>query len=392
MKPSSPWGSTAIVGIGATEFSKNSGRSEMQLAVEAVTAALEDAGLDPQEVDGMSTFTMENNPENEILRLIGGRQLKFFSRTHFGGGAACAGILQAVLAIHAGICNTVVVYRALNERSGFRFGSGKLATGDPNSYETAHYGWYMPFGLMTPAAWTAMYARRYMHEYNLCSEDLGRISVAARDFAATNPTAWFYKRPITLADHQASRWIAEPLRLLDCCQESDGAVAVVLSSTDRAQQLRHPPAVVRAAAQGATSDSQMMTSYYRDTITDLPEMALIAQQMYQAADMTAEDIQLAILYDHFTFFVLPQLEAFSFCPPGEAGQFVRDGHIARGGRLPVNTHGGQIGEAYIHGLNGVAEAVRQLRGSAANQIPGVRNVLVTAGSGVPTSGLIVAAA
>ena len=379
---------TAVVGLGATEFSKDSGRTEIQLAVEAVKAALDDAGIHPAEIDGMCSYTMDNNPEIEIFRLLGGKELKYFSRVHYGGGAACGSVMQAAMAVATGVCKVAVVYRAMNERSGFRFGQGGLISTDPNSFETTHFNWYFPYGLQTPASWVAMCAQRYMHEYGATTEDFGRVSVAGRDFAATNPKAWFYGQPITLQDHQNSRWIAEPLRLLDCCQESDGAVAMVITSTERARDLKQKPVLIKGAAQGAMDDPQLMTSFYRDSLTNLPEMGLVARQLYAMADVTAEDMQTAVIYDHFTPYVLSQLEEFGFCGRGEAKDFIRDGHINRGGKLPINTHGGQLGEAYIHGLNGVAEGVRQVRGSAANQVDNVEHALVTAGAGVPTSGLI----
>ena len=184
----------------------------------------------------------------------------------------------------------------------------------------------------------------------------------------------------------------KPLHLLDCCQESDGAVAMVITSVERSRDLKGKPVIVKAAAQGISDGQQIMTSLYRDDITGLPEMGLVARQLWQQSGLTPTDIQTAVIYDHFTPFVLQQLEEFGFCPRGEAKDFVRAGHHARGGRLPINTHGGQLGEAYIHGMNGIAEGVRQVRGSAVNQVAGVQNVLVTAGTGVPTSGLILGAA
>ena len=380
-------GRAAVVGIGATEFSKNSGRTEMRLAVEAVLAALSDAGIDPAEVDGLCTYSVDNNPEVEVFRNIGGRDLKFFSRTDYGGGAACAPLLHAAMAIHSGVCDVVVCYRAMNERSWYRFGTG-VGMAPSAMWKSTHYGWYNPHGLGTPAAQVAMSAMRYMHDHGATSEDFGRVSVAARDFAATNPAAFFYEQPITLEEHQASRWIVEPLHLFDCCQESDGGVALVMVSAERARDLRQKPAFVLGAAQGACDDQQIMTSYYRDTISDLPEMALVARQLYAMSGCGPQDMDMAILYDHFTPFVLPQLEAFGFCGRGEAKDFIRAGHHARGGRLPINTNGGQIGEAYIHGMNGIAEAVRQVRGSSVNQVEGTTHALVTAGTGVPTSGLI----
>ncbi len=378
----------AIAGIGATEFSKDSGRSEMRLAVEAVTAALEDAGLEPDDVDGYSVFSMDNNPAIEVNRHIGGGDLRFFSRVHYGGGAACATVLQAAMAVATGVANTVVCYRAMNERSMQRFGAGVQDRRPVPTAEGAHFGWVAPYGLLTPASWVAMSARRYMHEYGATSEDFGRVSVADRKHAATNPAAWFYEQPISLDDHQRSRWIIDPLRLLDCCQESDGAVAVVVTSAERARDLRQPPAMIRAAAQGASHEQQMMTGFYADEITGLPEMGLVAKQLYATAGLTPDDIQTAIIYDHFTPFVLIQLEEFGFCKKGEAKDFIRDGNIELGGRLPINTHGGQLGEAYIHGMNGISEAVRQVRGTAVNPVKNIEHVVVTAGTGVPTSGLI----
>ena len=381
-------GRAAIVGLGATEFSKNSGRTEIRLAMEATLQALADAGIDPAEVDGFSSYSIDKVPEYEIARLLGANNVKFFSQVPHGGGAACAPVLHAAMAVATGIAKTVVVYRAMNERSWYRFGNGNYGFGASPIVENVNYGWYMPHGFHTPAAWVGMFAQRYMHAYGATSEDFGRVAVAARDFAATNPAAFFHGKPITLADHQASRWICEPLHLLDCCQESDGAVAMVITSSERARDLRQKPVVIKGAAQGLSDGQQIMTSYYRDDITGLPEMGLVARQLWQQSGLAPEDIQTAVIYDHFTPFVLPQLEAFGFAPRGEAKDFIRAGEHARGGRLPINTHGGQLGEAYIHGMNGIAEGVRQVRGSAVNQVAGVHNVLVTAGTGVPTSGLI----
>jgi acetyl-CoA acetyltransferase len=379
----------AVVGIGATEFSKSSGRSELQLAAECVRAAVEDAGLSPSDVDGLTTFTMETNSEINVARTAGLGDLTFFSKIGYGGGAACATIQQAAMAVATGVADVVVAYRALNERSGHRFGSGAVRT-EPTS-EGIAMGWVSAFGLMTPAAWVAMFAQRYMHEYGATSEDFGRVSVADRKHAATNPKAWFYGKPITLEEHQASRWIVEPLHLLDCCQETDGGQAIVVTSAERARNLPNPPAVIAGAAQGASRGQESMLSYYRDDIAGLPEMGLVADQLWAQSGLTPDDVQTAVIYDHFTPFVLQQLEEFGFCKEGEAKDFISDGAIELGGRLPLNPHGGQLGEAYLHGMNGIAEAVRQVRGTAVNQVPDVENVLVTAGTGVPTSGLVLSA-
>ncbi|MBB4904052.1 lipid-transfer protein [Actinophytocola algeriensis] len=381
----------AIVGIGATEFSKDSGRSELQLAAEAVKDALADAGLRPSDVDGLTTFTMDANAEVAVARELGIPSLSFFSRVGYGGGAACATVQQAAMAVATGMASVVVCYRAFNERSGSRFGRVQTAAATAPTSGGLDNSWHYPMGLGTPAASVAMFARRYMHTYGATSEDFGRVAVADRRHAATNPKAWFYNRPITLEDHQSSRWIAEPLRLLDCCQESDGAVALVVTSLERAADLPHPVARVAAAAQGSASDQFTMNSYYREDLTGLPEMGVVAEQLWRQSGLGPSDMSVAVLYDHFTPFVLVQLEELGFCPRGEARHFIADGALELDGRLPTNPHGGQLGEAYIHGMNGIAEAVRQLRGTAANQVSSAENVLVTAGTGVPTSALVLAA-
>jgi acetyl-CoA acetyltransferase len=380
--------SAAIVGIGATEFSKDSGRSELALAAECSRAALADAGLSPSDVDGMVTFSMDANAEIAVARELGVPSLSFFSRIPHGGGAACAIVQQAVLAVATGTASVVLCYRAFNERSGSRFGRVQAAAAAQASSMGIDNSWHYPMGLGTPAAAVAMFARRYMHEFGATSEDFGRVAVADRRAAATNPRAWFHERPITLADHQASRWIVEPLRLLDCCQESDGGVALVVTTMDRARDLPAVPAVVAAAAQGSGPDQFSMNSYYRPSIVGLPEMGLVARQLWARSGIGPDDVSVAVLYDHFTPFVLVQLEELGFCGRGEARDFIADGALELAGRLPLNPHGGQLGEAYIHGMNGIAEAVRQVRGTAANQVPAVSNVLVTAGTGVPTSGLV----
>ncbi|MFD9206832.1 lipid-transfer protein [Streptomyces sioyaensis] len=382
-RPDSLGGRAAIAGIGATEFSKDSGRSELKLAVEAVRAALDDAGLTPADVDGMVTFTMDTNPEITVAQAAGIGELSFFSRVHYGGGAACATVQQAALAVAAGLAEVVVCYRAFNERSGRRFGSG-VQQREPSA-EGAALGWNLPFGLLTPASWVAMAAQRYLHTYGLTPEAFGHVAVTDRRHAATNPAAYFHRQPITLADHAASRWIVEPLRLLDCCQETDGAQAIVVTSPERARTLLHPPALITAAAQGAGRAQEQMTSFYRDELTGLPETHVVARQLWRTSGLTPADIDVAILYDHFTPFVLMQLEEFGFCAPGEAADFVA------ADALPLNTHGGQLGEAYLHGMNGIAEAVRQLRGTSVNQAGTPAHVLVTAGTGVPTSGLVLGA-
>lgn len=287
----------AIVGIGATEFSKESGRSELQLAVEAVGHALRDCGIAPSEVDGLTTFTMDNNSEIAVARELGMGELRFFSRVNYGGGAACGTIQQAAMAVATGVADVVVAYRAFNERSGMRFGqvsSWANAQVNTNGLDNA---WSYPMGLSTPAGTVAMQARRYMHEYGATSEDFGRVAVADRRHAATNPEAFFFGKPITLEDHQASRMIVDPLHLLDCCQETDGGQAFVIVSAERAADLATTPAYISAAAQGSGTDQFVMTSYYRDDI-GIPEIGVVGRELWRQSGLAPDDMPMAILYDH----------------------------------------------------------------------------------------------
>jgi acetyl-CoA acetyltransferase len=382
---------TAIAGVGTTDFSSDSGRSELQLALEAIAAALEDAGLTPEDVDGMVTYTLDTSPEWEIARNMGTGPLTFFNRVPHGGGAACGTIAQAVMAVKSGAASTVVCYRAFNERSGRRFGIGPQDANTPTA-EMVHLGWHRPYGHLSAGSWVGMYARRYMAWYGATSADFGRVTVAMREWAATNPAARFFERPLTLEEHQASRWIAEPLRLLDCCLESDGGVAFVVTSLDRARDLRKPPVVIPSVGQISARGQERMTGYYlREDLTRLPEIEILSDQLWRESGRSRSDVDVAIIYDHFTPMVLMQLEALGFCEPGEAAAFVADGNLGPGGSLPTNPNGGQLGEAYIHGMNGIAEGVRQVRGESVNQVASVETALVTSGTGVPTSAMILAA-
>jgi acetyl-CoA acetyltransferase len=376
----------AIVGIGQTDFSKNSGRSEVQLAAECVKAAIADAGLRPEDVDGMTTFTLDTSDEIEVARCVGIGDLSFYSRVPHGGGAAVGIVHQAAMAVATGAANHVVGYRALNGRSGQRYSQG--VAGDIVTSDLIHWGWYMPFGLLTPASWVAMFTQRYMHETGCKSTDLAQVALSTRKHAVNNPAAFFHGRPLTLEEHQASRIICDPLRLYDCCQETDGGCAFVVTTPERARDLAQPGALIRGIAQGSADDQESMTSFYRPDIARLPEMELVARQMYAMSGLGPQDIEAAVIYDAFSSIVLFQLESFGLCAPGEAKDFVKDGALEVGGRLPCNTHGGQLSEAYIHGINGVNEGVRLVRGTSVNQPEKNDCVLVTAGVGVPTSAML----
>jgi acetyl-CoA acetyltransferase len=371
----------AIAGIGATEFSKESGRSELQLAAECSKAALDDAGIHPSEVDGMITFTIDNSDEIGLARCLGVKDLAYTTRIPGGGAGAVATIYQAMAMVNAGLCNTVLVWRAMNERSQYRFGQPHTQNLGPQAGNgTGSLLWCMPFGAQTPATWESLAAQRYMQQYGVTNEDLGRVAVAQRKYAATNPAAWFYGKPITLEEHQNSKWIVEPiLRLLDCCQESDGGVAIVITSLDRAKDLRQKPVRIVGACQSIPYNVEVISNYYHADLSMMPEAEGTAKRLYAQTGMKPSDMQAAMIYDAFTPQVLKQLEGFGFCKRGEAKDFIKSGGIDIDGILPVNTHGGLIGEAYIHGMNSVAEGVRQVRGTAVNQVKNVERVLVSSG-------------
>lgn len=373
----------AIAGIGATEFSKESGRSELQLAAECSKAACEDAGIDPRDIDGMITFTIDNSDEIGLARCLGVKDLAYTTRIPGGGAAAAGTIAQAMAMVNAGLCKNVLIWRAMNERSQYRFGQNPTnMQGYTGGHGTGSLLWCIPFGAMTPASWGALQAARYMHTHGITNADLAHVSVLERKYAATNPKAWFYGKPITVEDHQNSKWIQEPwLRLLDCCQESDGGVAILVTSLERAKDLRQKPVRITGACQSIPYNVEVISNYYHDDLTVMPEAMGTAKRLWAQTGLGPKDMQAAMLYEAFTPHLLMQLEAFGFCGKGEAAKFVKSGALELDGVIPTNTHGGLLGEAYIHGMNSMAEGVRQVRGTSVNQVTKrkVENVLVSSG-------------
>jgi acetyl-CoA acetyltransferase len=372
-----------IVGVGETEYSKSSGRSEMRLALEAITTACEDAGISPKEIDGIVRFSVDSNQIDEVARNLGLENVRFFPEVFFGGGAGCGTVQMAAMAVALGKAKYVACYRALNERSGFRY--GQMAAAMPMA---GHFQYSIPFGLMAPGSMVAMMAVRHMHLYGTEITDFGEVAVAFRHHANMNPRAMMHGRPLTMEDHANARMIAWPLRLFDYCQESDGATAVIVASPERAKDLKQKPVYIMAAEQGTGSWMEMMTSYQRENIADLEEYTRLAPHLWKEAEIGPEDIDCVQFYDAFTPLVIMQLESFGFCKLGEGGPFVRGGALRIDGKLPMNTSGGCLSEAYIHGVNQIAEAVRQVRGTSPVQVPNCKTVLVTSGSGIPTSALI----
>lgn len=379
----------AIAGIGLTEFSKDSGVSELTLAARCIVAACEDAGVDPSEIDGLVSYTLDSTDEIEVARAVGAGDLFFFSRINYGGGAAVGTVLQAAMAVATGQAETVVCWRAMNGRSGQRMGQG--VSGNIVSSDLIHWSWYMAYGMLTPGSWIALIANKYMDTYGVTREDLGRVAISQRRHALKNPRAFGYGKPLTMDEYLSSRMIADPLCLYDFCQETDGGCAILVTSTERARDLKQRPAIIRGVTQASTRGQEQMTSYYRSELTSLPEMEMAARRVYAMAELGPAEIDAACLYDAFTSEIIMQLESFGFCGRGEGKDLVRDGALDIDGRLPNNTHGGLLSEAYIHGMNNIAEGVRLVRGKSSNQPPkSVEHVLVSSGVGVPTGALILA--
>ena len=378
----------AIVGIGATEFSKDSGRSECQMACEAIKCAVEDAGLNIEDIDGLVKFAMDYTDEMHIVNALGIPNLSYFGECGWGGGASCATILHAATAVATGAANYVVCYRAMNERSGRRYGrvpGVEQVMISPND----HFGSIMPYGFATPPSWVAMFTTRYMHEFGATSEQLGWVAIVCREHACRNPRAMFYGRPLTMEDYHNARMIVEPLRLFDCCLDTDGAVAIVVTSTERAKDLKQTPAIILGATQGIATQGELMTSVYRPRISGIPESWYAAEELWRVSGVSPNDIDVAQFYDAFTPLIPMQLEEYDFCGVGEGAAFCEGGdRIRLGGDIPCNTSGGHLSEAYIHGMNLIAEGVRQIRGTSTSQVEDAELSLVTGGLGVPTSAIL----
>ena len=383
----------AIIGVGETEFSRNAGRSNLRLALEAITLALDDAGLTPRDVDAIVKMHANTDLfEIDIMRSLGIPNLRFFSEIPHGGGGSVGTVVHAAAAIAAGQADVVVCFRSIRRslRPGGRSRAGRYVE-DGMQYR-------IPVGLVTPAQWVAMFARRYLHDFNLTTEAFGLCAVQIRNNGAINPHAMQYGRTVSLEDHERSRWITEPLRLLDCCLETDGGSAVVVVSAEKARELaasgrsKRPPVFISGASQGTGSRTESMTSYQRDSMSVLEEAEETARGAYRVAEMEPGDIETLQLYDHFTPMVLMSLEAYGFAAPGAAHELFREGRTTLEGDIPLNTHGGQLADGYLHGFSMITEAARQIRGDAVNQLERrPRTALATAGTGVPTSALILSA-
>jgi acetyl-CoA acetyltransferase len=362
---------TAVVGIGyardphasdAPVFTKASGVSPLTLALRAARAAAEDAGVDPRQIDGgLTRHHGDSVSPTDVLRSLGAREISLSLEVRGPGNNYCVHDLQlAGQAVHAGICDYVLVYRAANARSGFRPGHWDVPSsqrvGGPAQFTTI-------YGFGSPPQLFAMSARRYVDGYGVTSRDLGAVAVNARTNAQANPRAYMFGRPMTIDDHQASRMVAEPYRLLDCCLETDGAAALLVTTAERARTLRKQPVLISgvAGSRNAVED-----------VVDTP-VKHFAPRLLEAAGIARDDIDLAQLYDVFSDQVMRQLEDLGFCGRGEAKDFIASEGIGLDGRLPLQTAGGLMSEGACYSVQNLVEAVQQLRGEAEDLCPGWRD-------------------
>jgi acetyl-CoA acetyltransferase len=368
----------AIVGIGTTAYSKASGRSVTALAAEATLEAVQDAGLDLADVDGFVRSDYDEVSPVALADALGVDDITYWGQNGPGGSGPCAMVGQAVAAIRSGQASTVVVYRALNGRSGRRLGKGVSVPGGVGG-GSSYLELFSPYGVTSPGQFFAMLTRRHLEVHGLTQEALAEIAMVCRRRANANPAAQMYDRPLTLDDYYGSRMIADPLRLFDFCLETDGAAAVVVTSTERARDLAQKPALVRSVAQGTgvrVGPGQMYPVLMSESLDHLTSRST-AQTLYARAGLSPADVDVAQIYDCFTITVHLQLADYGFCKRDEVSAFVEGGGLDLGGPIPINTAGGQLSEAYIHGMNHIVEGVRQIRGTSTAQVDGAEVSLVT---------------
>ena len=365
-----------IVGIGQSEFSrpKSGGKTSLALQLEAASTAIADAGLENRDIDAILPFPNLATAE-ELAANLGIENLRFAVTVQMGGAAPVASLAVAAMAVATGEAAAVLIPAGWNGYSGRRARETVVeqASSIPGGAIARDY--YLPFGLTAPPQWYSLMARRHMHEFGTTQAQLGAVAVAMRKHAQLNPAAVMHGKPMTMEDYLASPMVTAPYRLFDCCLETDGAAAVVVTTSERAHHLAKKPVYIMGAASGRP--------YPADDITNRRDifetgLTLAAPEAFAMAGIEPRDVSFAEIYDCFTFEVVQQIEECGFCARGEGGSFVEGGRIEIGGALPVNTHGGLLSEAHVLGASHVVEAVRQLRGEAGGrQLDGAEIGVVT---------------
>jgi acetyl-CoA acetyltransferase len=382
-----------IVGIGETDYCRapGSGKSELALMLEATRTALADAGLEARDVDGIMTPIWGSSAE-ELAVHLGIEDLRYAVQVNMGGASSVVGLQSAATAVAFGLASTVLIPFAWNGFSGRRVRGDMTALAQELARFEASVGiavrdFYIPYGSSSPAQWYTLMAQRHLQQYGTPREALGAIAVACRAHAQLNDRAVMRGKPMTMDDYLASPWICEPYKLLDCCLETDGAAAIIVTSAERARRLGRKPVFVAGVGEGHP--------YPADDIINRPDLLTIglthaAPRAYAMAGLGPEDADFAQIYDCFTFEVLHQLEEAGFARRGEGAAFVADGNIQLGGTCPINTHGGLLSQAHVAGLNHLVEATRQLRGTAGRaQVEHARVGIVTGWGDFGDGGLAV---
>jgi acetyl-CoA acetyltransferase len=385
----------AVAGIGQTRFAKNMQRSELDLAAEAIRAACADAGLAVGAIDGLVSYHVEQVAEVDLVTTLGLPDLRFMARTPSGGGGAASLLGLAAVAVASGTAECVIAFRARNRSKAASYGDNPNQGGRPWAKAGTRLRdsrqWQHPFGVAAPAHEMALIARRHMHVYGTRAEHFGMQAVAQRFHASRNPDA-IMQSEITLDDWAASRPIAEPIRLFDCSLENDGAVAVLVTSVERARDLAQPAVPVLAQVQYGAPIHTELADFFATTAAfgERQSGAVTAgHRLFGAAGVTPADVDVAMIVEPFTVVVPLALEQYDFCAAGEGGPFIESGATRwPDGRLPVNTHGGSNAEAFIHGVNHLPEAVRQLRGTACNQVAGAEIAFVCGAISDPSGAVL----
>jgi acetyl-CoA acetyltransferase len=376
----------AVIGVGQTEYSRASHRTEWELANEAIASALDDAGVDPRDVDGLVRSSYEQVDEAMFLRTFRGR-LTYYSQTAYGGLGLPAMVGHALGAVASGQARIVVAFRALNGYSQTRFGRAERTLGTSDATIVARGdrspsgAFAAPYGVLAPGHLMAMWVRRYEHLFGVAEDDVieafCRIALDQRAYANRNPRAVMRDRPLDRAGYYAGRPINDPFRVFDFALETDGAAAVVIAGPDVARASLQPPVWIRAVVQGLLPYAESIATYGPLRNSE-PYLALSAE-LYRRAGLGPNDISVAMLYDATVMTVLLAYEAYGFAPPGQGWRAIAEHGVGLDSPLPVNTHGGHLSEAYVHFMNSIVEAVRQCRGTATSQVPSVDAVLACSG-------------
>ena len=378
----------AVVGIGMSDFSKDSGRTELYLTCKCIKEALDDAGLTPEDIDGLVKHTDDATDEHGVTSSMGMGNLTYFGECRWGA-APSAMIMRAAIGVTARTANYIVVYRAVNGSSQRRMTPSMRTSGQMSTSDLLQWTFHAPFGHVSDAGRVAMILRRYMHEFGINGDQFGWVPVVCREHGARNPSSMFYRKPITYDDYLKSSVVVDPVRRMDYYEEADAAVALVVTTAERAKSLKQKPAFVLGMAQHMIPETEELNSYYRPSISGLPEMNIVGEKVFAMAGVERKDIKCVQLDDSYGPFVPLQLEELGFCKRGEGVAFCSNGdRIRLGGQLPLNTSGGSLGEGYLHGMNHLIEAVRQIRGASPAQVKDADLVLVTSGAGGPAGGLI----